>query len=177
VLAARASGNLTSLVGALRETLASVDPGAVVAQSGTGPAVAGPSAVFLQVTAALTGFPGAFAMLLALTGLFGMLAHLVACRTREIGVRLALGASTEQIVWMIVGDGLRPVALGVVFGLLIGVLARLMLRPIFVRLLPGLDPLVLAVVPIVMLATGIVACYVPARRAAGVDPNVALRDL
>jgi putative ABC transport system permease protein len=78
---------------------------------------------------------------------------------------------------MVVRDGLRPVVAGVVIGLLIGVLVRRALTPFFARLLPTVDPAVMIVLPLLMLAAGVVAAYLPARRAARVDPNVALREL
>jgi len=78
---------------------------------------------------------------------------------------------------MVVRDGLRPVIAGVVVGLVIGVIVRRALTPFFARMLPAVDPAVMFLLPLLMLAAGIVACYLPARRAACVDPNVALREL
>jgi ABC-type antimicrobial peptide transport system permease subunit len=120
---------------------------------------------------------GALALILALAGLYGVLSHLVERRTREIGVRMALGAARTDMYRMVVRDGLRPVVAGVVIGLLIGVLVRRALTPFFARLLPTVDPAVMIVLPLLMLAAGVVAAYLPARRAARVDPNVALREL
>jgi predicted permease len=178
VLTARATGDPEPLVGALRKTLASVAPGLAVAQSGTGQALTnGPSSVFLKIVALLSGVLGALALILALAGLYGVLSHLVERRTREIGVRMALGAARTDMYRMVVRDGLRPVVAGVVIGLLIGVLVRRALTPFFARLLPTVDPAVMIVLPLLMLAAGVVAAYLPARRAARVDPNVALREL
>ena len=106
-----------------------------------------------------------------------MLAHVVSTRTREVGVRMALGASRRDVVHMVLRDGVQPVVSGIIGGLMVGIIARMLLTPLFVRLLPPLDPIVLTVVPATMLAAGIAACYLPARRAAQVDPNVALRQL
>ena len=78
---------------------------------------------------------------------------------------------------MLIGDGLRPVALGLVAGLGFGALARAAMRPIFIRLLPALDAGALIAVPVLFIAFAVVACYFPARRAARVDPSVALRNL
>lgn len=177
VLAVRTSGDPGNLVGVLRQALRSVDPGVAVTQAGTGLAVAGPSNVFLQVTAGLAGVLGSFALVLALAGLYGVLSHIVARRTWEIGVRVALGADRTKIMGMVLRDGLVPVGCGIGAGLMAGIMARMLLRPFFVQLLPALDPGVLTVVPALMLLAGIVACYLPARRAARVDPNIALREL
>jgi putative ABC transport system permease protein len=177
VLAVRASGDPGNLVGALRQALRSVDPGVAVTQAGTGIAVAGPSNVFLQVTAGLAGVLGSFALVLALAGLYGVLSHVVARRTWEIGVRVALGADRTKIMGMVLRDGLVPVGCGIGAGLMAGIMARMLLRPFFVQLLPALEPGVLTVVPVLMLLAGIVACYLPARRAARADPNIALREL
>ena len=177
VLSARASDDPAMLVSALRRALKAVDPEVAISQAGTGVAVAGTSNLFLQVTAGLASLLGSFALVLALAGLYGALSHIVTRRTREIGVRLALGASAQSIVRMVVVDGLRPVVYGVVIGLALGLLARLALQPLFVRLLPTFDPFALAIAPVSMLVAAVVACYLPARRAARVDPNVALRNL
>ena len=106
-----------------------------------------------------------------------MLSHVVARRTWEIGVRVALGADRKKIMSMVLRDGLVPVGYGIAIGLVAGIMARMLLRLFFIRLLPALDPGVLTVVPLLMLLAGIAACYLPARRAARVDPNIALREL
>jgi ABC-type antimicrobial peptide transport system permease subunit len=114
---------------------------------------------------------------LALAGLYGVLSHVVARRTWEIGVRVALGAGRMKILGMVLRDGLVPVGCGIGAGLMAGIMARMLLRLFFIQLLPALDPGVLTVVPVLMLLAGIVACYLPARRAARVDPNIALKEL
>jgi predicted permease len=178
VLTARASGDPEPLVGVLHQTLGSAAPGLAIDQIGTAEAVInGPSNVFLQIVGGLSGVLGALALILALAGLYGVLSHLVERRTREIGVRMALGAARMDMYRMVVRDGLRPVIAGVVVGLVIGVIVRRALTPFFARMLPAVDPAVMFLLPLLMLAAGIVACYLPARRAACVDPNVALREL
>jgi ABC-type antimicrobial peptide transport system permease subunit len=129
------------------------------------------------VVTGLAGVLGTFALLLALGGLYGALSHIVARRTREIGIRLALGASARQIVRMVVLEGLSPVAIGIVAGAIAGAIARAAMQPMLVRLLPKFDPLSILVAPIAMLVVASFACYLPARRASHLDPNIALREL
>jgi predicted permease len=114
------------------------------------------------------------ALLLAATGLVGVITHSVAQRTREIGVRIAIGAAPRDIQRMILVEGLRPVALG----LAAGVSAALAVNRVFQSQLVGVspsDPLVMIAAPAVLMVTALVACRIPVRRALGVDPGVALR--
>jgi ABC-type antimicrobial peptide transport system permease subunit len=90
---------------------------------------------------------------------------------------MALGADRARIMRMMIADGFRPVALGIAFGLGFGALARAAMRPIFIRMLPAVDVGALIAVPIIFVVFALVACYLPARRAARVDPSVALRNL
>jgi predicted permease len=179
VLTVRASGATPPgpVAGELRRALARVDPQLAITQVDTGERVAGDSNLFLAIVASFSSIEGAFALLLALDGLYGILSHLVVARTREIGVRIALGADRTQIIRMIVREGLAPVGAGIVMGLVLGAAGRMAMTPLFLRLIPAADPLLIAGVPLLMLAAGVVACYLPARRAARVDPNTALRSL
>jgi ABC-type antimicrobial peptide transport system permease subunit len=120
---------------------------------------------------------GAMALIVALAGLYGILSFLVAGRTREIGIRIAIGAEGGAIRRQILWEGLSPVVLGLVLGLGLGAMVRLAIQPMFQRMLPALDLVALGAVPLLFLVAGSVACYLPARRAAKVDPNVALRSL
>jgi predicted permease len=160
----------------LRQTLAAIDPDLALTQLTTGESLAGADVLFFRVMGGLSGVLGAFALVLALAGLYGVLSHLVGRRTREIGLRIALGADRRRVIAMVLRDGLGPVVAGVALGLGAGALARLALRPMFDRLTPAVDPVALAIVPVAMIAAGVLACVVPARRAASVDPNVALKD-
>jgi ABC-type antimicrobial peptide transport system permease subunit len=154
-----------------------VDPDIAAAQCGTAAALVGGTTLFFQIMAVLASVLGSLALVLALAGLYGALSHVIACRTREIGVRLALGATAKQILRMVLLDGLRPVVTGLVLGSGIGFVLRFAMQPLFVRMLPKADVVILLVVPLSMVMCGLIACVVPARRAASVEPNVALRNL
>ncbi len=176
LLLARTSGDPQSLVGPLRRAIASVDPEVAVTQVDTAGRMAGITDTFLVVISVVSSALGTFALVLALVGLVGVLSHLVARRTREIGLRMALGATRERILRMVLRDGLRPVAGGIILGLALGAFVRVAMRPLYDRLLPAFDPWIAAAVPLALLAAGAVACYLPARRAARIDPHTALRD-
>jgi predicted permease len=122
----------------------------------------------------LLGFFGITALLLAAAGVFGVMAYSVSRRTREIGVRVALGASSTDVLRMILGQGLRTIFIGVA----IGIAGSLALTRTVESLLFGVtatDPLTFGAVTLLLVGTALLACYIPARRATKVDPLVALR--
>ncbi|HET7217043.1 MAG TPA: ABC transporter permease [Vicinamibacterales bacterium] len=120
---------------------------------------------------------GALTLMLSMVGLYGVQSQAVAQRTREVGVRMALGAMGSQITAMILREGFRPVFEGFAIGLLVGTLARAGIRAVLVAPVEIVDPLALVAVPVPLAIAAFLACYMPARRAARVDPNVALRAL
>jgi putative ABC transport system permease protein len=122
----------------------------------------------------LIGFFGIVALLLATAGVFGVMAYSVSRRTREIGVRIALGARPADVLTMVLGQGMRTILIGLVIGLA----ASLALTRMIGSLLFGVtatDPVTFVAVVLLLIATAFAACYIPARRAAKVDPMVALR--
>jgi predicted permease len=122
----------------------------------------------------LIGFFGITALLLATAGVFGVMAYSVSRRTREIGVRVALGAAPSGILRMILGQGLRTIFIGVA----IGIAASLALTRTVQSLLFGVtatDPVTFGGVTLLLVGAALLACYIPARRATKVDPMVALR--
>jgi predicted permease len=122
----------------------------------------------------LIGFFGITALLLATAGVFGVMAYSVSRRTREIGVRAALGAGRGDVLRMILGQGLRTIIVGVA----IGITGSLALTRTVESLLFGVtatDPLTFGGVTLLLVGAALLACYIPARRATRVDPMVALR--
>jgi len=123
-------------------------------------------------TTLLTSF-AALSLVLAAVGLFGVLSYIAAQRTAEIGIRLALGAPREHVLGKILGDGLRPAALGLALGLIAGAEASRLMRDMLYETRP-LDPIVFAVVSATLMFVAALACIVPAWRASRVDPVQAL---
>jgi ABC-type antimicrobial peptide transport system permease subunit len=131
----------------------------------------------LRVIAGLSTALAATSLVLAMAGLFGVLSHVVMRRTREMGIRLALGADRRRIVGLVLRDGLSPVGKGIVLGLTIGAGARIAVRSWVVTDISAFEPLAFALIPVPFVVAALVACALPAIRAARVDPNVVLRDL
>jgi ABC-type antimicrobial peptide transport system permease subunit len=121
----------------------------------------------------LTGF-GALALFLAALGIYGVIAYSVSRRTREIGVRLALGAQIADVLLLVLKQGLHLVVIGMVLGIFGAVAAARVLRSFLYSVDPG-DPLTFLAVIGVLSAAALVACWLPARRATKVDPIQALR--
>src|SRR6185369_10879200 len=127
-----------------------------------------------RLMAMLSGFFGVLALVLATIGLYGILSYAVASRTNEIGIRMALGANTREVVKLILREALTLVAIGIVAGLpAVFVVARFAETLLFD--LSATDPVSLVLAGALMLAVAIVAAYLPARRALRIDPLVALR--
>jgi putative ABC transport system permease protein len=114
------------------------------------------------------------ALALAMVGIYGVMSYSVTQATQEIGIRMALGAQPANVVQMVLGEGLRTMFIGIAIGLV----SALALARTVAHLLYGIapsDPLTFVVVPIILAAVGLLACWIPARRATRVDPLTALR--
>ncbi len=116
---------------------------------------------------------GALALLLGAVGVYGVLSYVVSQRTHEIGIRIALGADSSQVLWNAMARGLSPVALGIGAGLLGAFAATRQLSSLLFGVSPT-DPLTFAAVPVILLLVAAIASYLPARRAAQVDPMISL---
>jgi predicted permease len=128
-----------------------------------------------RMGAALFGVLGLLALVVAAVGMYSMLSYSVGQRTREMGVRMALGARGADVVRMIVGEGARVTLVGIAVGVVAALLAGRLVASLLFETSPR-DPITLVVVAAVLLAVAIVACLIPARRATRVDPMLALRS-
>jgi putative ABC transport system permease protein len=117
---------------------------------------------------------GVVALLLAVIGLYGVKAYTVARRTREIGIRMALGASSADALKLILREGMQVTLVGVGVGLVLATLLGKLLSG-FLYEVHAVEPIVLLAAPLVLTAVSLLACYLPARRAARIDPMIALR--
>jgi putative ABC transport system permease protein len=174
-LTVRTTGDPLSLVTAVRQAVWSVDPAQPVSNVRTMEDILSGEVTQRRITMTLLAAFAGLALLLASLGIYGVLSYAVAQRTQEIGIRMALGANRLEVLRLVMGDGLRLAGAGVAIGL--GV--SLALTQLMTRLLFGVsasDPRTLAGVTLLLLTVALVACYVPARRAARVDPMVALRN-
>ena len=124
---------------------------------------------------AVTGALGILGLLLAAVGLYGVLSFSIMQRTREIGVRVALGALRMDVLRLVVGEGMKLVGIGIGIGLALSLGASQALRTFLFGVSPA-DPVALLGTMALLAGTALVACYIPARRAAGVEPVVALRQ-
>jgi predicted permease len=122
----------------------------------------------------LIAFFGSVALLLAVAGVFGVMAYSVSRRTREIGVRIAVGATYGNVVAMILGQGMRTILIGIVVGLIGSIALTRTLQSLLFGV-TATDPLTFVGVIALLVAAALLACYIPARRATKVDPVVALR--
>jgi len=163
-----------SLTAEVRELVKQVAPEAPVYREFTMSFLAQRSMVQLSFTMLTLGVISMLALMLGAVGLYGVLSVVVAERTREIGVRMALGATAGTVRRMVATRGVVVVAIGIAIGLGTAAASTRALRPLLFGVEAG-DPLVFVTMPAVLLAIGLLASYLPALRASRVDPNEALR--
>ena len=116
----------------------------------------------------------ALALLLASIGLYAVIAHAVNQRTQEIGVRMAIGATAHDIVKLVLRQGMMPLGIGLIVGLLGSLAVNRLLATLLVEISPA-DPVTLSVACAVLILSATLGCLIPARRATRVDPVIALR--
>ena len=170
----RAASGGTGLVSAVRSAVSEADPTLPIFDVSTLESeVLGSVAQERFAASALGSFAG-LALLLAAVGVYGVLSYAVSLRTREVGIRMAMGAKSGDILKLMVRSGLGPVAIGLLAGGLSAVALSELLSAQLFQLSP-LDPATYATVAAILLLASLAACYFPARRASRVDPLVALR--
>jgi predicted permease len=173
-LCVRAAGDAGAIVAAIRREARSLDPNLPVFNVKTFADQINESVIRERLVAMLSSFFGLFALLLASLGLYGVMAYAVARRTREIGIRMALGARPRAVLWLAMRETLLLVFIGIVVGLPVALAASRLTEGMLFGLAPN-DPLTVALAALAMIASAALAGYLPARRAARVDPMVALR--
>ncbi|MGA2098923.1 MAG: ABC transporter permease [Candidatus Acidiferrum sp.] len=170
----RTQGDPAAIMDPVRQAVKEIDPREVIYNVQTMEAVLATSLAPRRLSMILLGVFAGLALVFACVGIYGVISYLVGQRTREIGVRIALGAQRGDVLRLVLGQGARMALLGVA----IGIAAALVLTRLMSRLLFGVsptDPLTFTWVAIVLMAVALAACYIPARRAMSVDPIDALR--
>ena len=163
-----------AIMPSVRAAVAQLDPNEIVYAVETMNGVITRSFAARRLSMILLASFAALALLLASIGIYGVISYLVGERTREIGVRMALGAQRADVLRLVLGQGAKMALLGVVAGIALATgLTRLMSAQLY-GVSPR-DPLTFAAVAVVLIAVSLAACYIPARRAASVDPTEALR--
>jgi hypothetical protein len=174
-MVARFSGPPERVMADIRRVIRESEPGAAVTMLATVEDLISVSIAPRTFNTLLFGVFGAAGLVVTLVGIYGLVSFLVARREREMGIRLALGASGRGLQVFIVSATLRWVAAGVAAGVAAALLCAQYLKP-FVYQVPANDPVTIAIVTVVFLLVAAAASYIPARRAARVDPMIALRS-
>ena len=170
----RTAGRPESLIAAVRQAVHDVDGTLAILDLRTLNQQVARSWAQERAFAGLSGSFGLLALLLATIGLYGVIAYGVAQRTREIGVRIALGARTQDILSLVLRRGIKLVSLGILVGLTGALAFTRLLRSALYGVSPT-NAVTLIIAPAILFAVALLACYLPARRAAKVDPMQALR--
>ncbi|HKG20570.1 MAG TPA: FtsX-like permease family protein, partial [Blastocatellia bacterium] len=172
-LVIRTTGDPLSLVSAVREVVWAIDKDQPVSNVSTMEQIMSGSVARQRFNMLLLGIFAVVALILAAVGIYGVMSYLVTQRTREIGLRMALGAQTGDVLRLVVGQGFKLVAAGVALGLV----SALILTRYMSSLLFGVsatDPLTFALISVSLVAVALLASYIPARRATRIDPMEAL---
>jgi predicted permease len=170
----RTASNTTALTAAIRQTFQDLDKDLPVFNVKTFERQLNESLAQDRLVATLSGFFGVVAALLAAIGLYGVMAYAVARRTRELGIRLALGAQPKSILWLVMRETLRLTGIGMIIGFGAALAGTRLISSLLFGLTPT-DPLTIALASLLMLVVAALAGCLPARRASRVDPMTALR--
>jgi predicted permease len=173
-LVARTSVDPESMIASVKRTVHGIDNSVAINDVHTMGDLLRLSIAAQRLTALLLGLFAALALILAAVGIYGVISYSVTRRTHEIGIRMALGAEKRHVLLWVIGRGMTLALAGLVGGVIVALFATRLLAD----LLSGVgatDPLTFAIVSVVLLSVALLACFIPARRAASVDPMVALR--
>ena len=173
-LVVRTAGNPATIAAAIQREARALDPVMPMFQAETLAAQLDASLGRESLVATLSSAFGLLALLLVCIGLYSVMAYDVARRTREIGIRMALGASARRVVQLVLGGTLRLVGIGVVIGLVVAFVSTRWVRSLLFGLQPH-DPLTIGLAVLALMAVAAIAVYLPARRASRVDPMLSLR--
>ena len=170
---ARSSGDTAQTIAAARREVHALDPNLPIKSVMTFDQVVDGSLWRERIGASLLALFGFLGLVLTAAGLYGVIAYLVVRRTQEIGIRMALGAKPNNVVWMVVKQGFVLILIGLAIGLVLAfILSRFLASALYGVVT---DPVPFLSVPMVIIFIGLLACYIPARRAAKLSPMIALR--
>ena len=173
-LVIRSTVGLQALMRGVREQIWALDKNVPISTPSMMTEILSQSLAQRRFTMSLLAGFGALALLLAAIGIYGVMSYTVAQRTGEIGIRVALGAQSRDILSLVSREGMRRVGLGLAAGLAVSlVLMRILSSQLFA--VSAVDPVTFGIVMVLLAGVALLACYIPARRATRVDPLVALR--
>ena len=175
MLMVRTSGNPEAIVAAVRGAIKSISPDLPVYDLRTMASRVADSTAYARFGAILLGLFAAVALALATLGTYGVISFAVSQRTREIGIRMALGASAAGVMRMIVGQGVGVAIAGAAAGLAVAIAVSGVLESLLYGVEPA-DPVTFVAIIALLLTAVAVASWIPARRAAGIQPTEALRE-
>jgi putative ABC transport system permease protein len=171
----RTSSTSETIANSLPNSIAGLDPNLPVYRIRTARAAVDQGLGSISLLGSLLGAFATIGVMLAAIGIYGVVSYTVVQRTGELGIRMALGAQSRNVLWLVLGKGAVLVVIGTVLGA-IGAYGVSKLLISFIPSLPTRDPLIMPIAALALVAVALVACYIPARRATRVDPLVALRS-
>ena len=174
-ITARTAVEPLALAAPVKAAVMRIDPGSPVSRIQSMERVVMDSTGQRRFPMLLLSLFSAVALVLAAIGVYGVVSYVVSQRTREIGIRMALGARAAQVTGMVMRRSLLPITAGMALGVLGALIASRLLTSLLYEVKPG-DPLVLSGIVALLGASAAIACFVPARRAASVDPLVVLKE-
>src|SRR5216684_7368263 len=173
-LVVRTKGTLASLVPAVRATLRQIDQAMPVDEFTSLGQIIDQAVSPKRLITILLGLFSLLALALASVGIYGVIAYSVSQRTQELGIRLALGATTRDVLELVIGDGMKPVLIGLIIGLFSSFLLTRVMRSLLFGI-TATDPLTFAANTLLLTTVALLACWLPARRATKLNPMHALR--